>query len=116
MLREFPYDMQLAQVVLESQHTNDTLRWVPASTLTRGLMPAGLEMDGWDLLRAFYQQSDNYYPALEESYNRLTMLVHVRRQSDYYTTRIVANVALLVIMVRSWPQASKCRSTSFKHS
>jgi len=99
MLQEFPYDVQLAQIVLESEHTNDTLKWVPASTLTSGLMPPGLEMDGWDLLRAYYQQADNYYPSLEETYNRLTMLVRVRRQSAYYTTRIVANVILLVIMV-----------------
>lgn len=99
-LQEFPYDIQLAQIVLESEHTNETLRWIPSPTLTSGLLPKGLEMDGWDLIRAYTQVSDFYYPALEESYNRLTMVVRVRRQSAYYVTRIVANVVLLVIMVR----------------
>jgi hypothetical protein len=97
-LHEFPYDVQLAQMVLESEHTNDTLRWVPSPTLVSGLLPSGVEMDGWDIVRAYYLQSDHFYPALEESYNRLTMLVRLRRQSAYYTTRIMANVVLMVIM------------------
>ena len=61
-LREFPFDQQIARVVLESEWKNNTLVWRPAPQILDGLEPPGLVVDGWAQAGVDVKLTNFYYP------------------------------------------------------
>jgi hypothetical protein len=86
-LQEFPFDYQIAQIVLETTATNEAAVFVVAPNIQSGIHPSGLVVDGWDIDTTGYRHTENFYPALEETYDRVTVYFTLQRQSVYYTSR-----------------------------
>jgi hypothetical protein len=96
-LKEFPFDRQNATVHIESaKYVTSELTWVISPQVRDSLQKA--TVGGWDngIARAFV--TNFTYDALEESYARLTFAKLLRRQYDYYMSRVFSNIIMLVIM------------------
>lgn len=109
-LQDFPFDAQNASIILESVvHTNTSVQFVPAEALDVVALPRSLAVIGWNRRGVEVSVSDYYYEGFAESYSRFTLKVLLQRDSDYYTSRIVVNVILLVLMAAglSWLRADE---------
>jgi Ni/Fe-hydrogenase subunit HybB-like protein len=75
-LQEFPFDYQIAQIVLEAAETTDDSVFVTAPSIEEGIQPDGLLVDGWNIDSSGCNHAFNYYPALEQTYDRVAIYYH----------------------------------------
>lgn len=101
ILSDFPFDTQSAMVLLESTTwDSSSMRWIPAADATQGLLPPGFIIEGWSTApgAASTTVSEYVYTSLAQTYSRLRLNVKCTRIPDFYMSRFVTNVTLIVLM------------------
>jgi hypothetical protein len=107
-MHDFPFDTQYMQLLVESYWASDQviIRWAIPSAIDT-LVPTGMEIVGWTFIRSRQfpspdppagEQRGILYLYNNRYYDRLTIRTLLKRQPDYYLTKIVAGVMLLVYM------------------
>jgi hypothetical protein len=97
-MHNFPFDKQAVSVILESfLWPESKLRFVALPTVDAGLVPPG-GVAGWTVLGTLTGGEIHKYTVLGESYHRLVLTLKLQRLPDYYLSRYVLGVVLLVAM------------------
>lgn len=101
LLQDFPFDTQNAQILLESTTwDSSSMIWAPVDGITTGLLPPGFIIEGWTTTPASATSAViNYdYVSLAQVYSRLKLNVQCARIPDFFFSRFVTNVTLIILM------------------
>lgn len=100
-MREFPFDSQFMQLVIESFWSEDQviIRWAEPHLISK-LVPSDVadNIVGWKFVSSSQVNSVQDYAYNGRDYDRLTIRTILERQAEYYLTKIVAGSMLLVYM------------------
>lgn len=98
-LREFPFDSQSVQVIIESKNFDATmLVWAFPRDVAADAMPATLSVDGWETTSVVPVVKPQPYPAFGQTYSRFSLSVNIRRRPTYFVSKYVLNVSMIVIV------------------
>lgn len=102
-LRDYPQDVQVAAVAVESFAFNASAVALVAPPPTAaggsagGVLPPGFAVNGWRVLGAGLRVSPSAYASFDEVYDRVTLSIRLRRNGDYYLVRVVSSISFLVV-------------------
>jgi hypothetical protein len=101
-LASFPFDSQVAELRMESSlYTADQVQFVPGggngatfNSIASTMLPAGFAVIEWTVNGQALVAYDYTYPALYQTYNRLTARLYLTRQPQYYLTKFMVSASL----------------------
>jgi hypothetical protein len=83
-------------VNLESNLYNSSyVLFVPLPGSDRTVVGPRFTVSGWFIEAAKLLQEDNYYPAFEQTYSRVSLVVLLRRDAGFYFSRLITNIMLI---------------------
>lgn len=98
VLMDFPFDKQDAVISLESfLHQTTAMVLVRVPGMVKGLLPPN-DVSGWMIYDTFATVVDHTYSMFGETYHTMHMGLRLKRNPDYYLSRIVWGVVFLVAM------------------
>ena len=101
LLKSFPWDVQVASVVVESStYDVNEVAWVAVGSVAQALYPPGGPggITGWNIVASWAANSTHEYPVLQQAYASLKLALRLQRLPAYYITRYVWGVVFLVGM------------------
>jgi len=103
-LYDFPYDTQTITITIDSSlwssNGSNAVVFLAATptTFTKDLVQGMFSVPEWDILAFRYETSDMYYAIYNQSYAQFEIFIDLRRQPEYYLSKIVEGMVLLVCM------------------
>ena len=96
-LREFPFDSQAVQIIIESLNfPNTQLVWAFQQEVRSEALPSNLAVSGWEVVGVVPEIVEHPYPTLQQTYSRLILNVNLRRLPTYFVSKYVLNVCLII--------------------
>lgn len=99
-LRSFPFDVQYAKIILDSQQWNaEQVEFLPASEdMATQTLPEGFVIGEWTIVEPGVEVFNKTYDIYAQDYSWMSIYIKLRRQPQFYMYRIVAGSILLVYM------------------
>jgi hypothetical protein len=100
-LQNFPFDQQSLQIVLESlNYGNKIVELVADSPKITIGKDSFVSLSEWQIGNIRGTKSKSYFPPENQHYSRVTIDIHVKRNSGFYVFKVI--VPLLLITIASW--------------